>query len=314
MARPDVISVTVLVITERELVIKVLPGLEDGFGNEIVKSSLTEREDNDAELLEGEGVNTGHVALIIVVKVMIMVVVCPPGRVLVSVVKALEVMGGAGLGGVTEDGGAITVVDVLVKIVVDPPGIVLVTVIKVRDVEGEPELNDGPGAEGMIVIRAVKPPDILVVIVVRLLDIIGGIELDRLMDGVAPMTVVEVLVQVVVCPPGIVLVSVLRKVEVTSEGGTLVDADETPPIMVVVIIVKVVVAPPGVVLVIVVVTLEVVGERGLDRALVGIVEDPADVGDGFDMMILGVMVDSVLNRLGGVMLFIHSVVPLMTEK
>jgi hypothetical protein len=300
MARPDVISVTVLVITERKLVIKVLPGLEDGFGNETVKSSLTEREDNDAELLEGGGVNTGHVALIIVVKVMIMVVVCPPGRLLVSVVKALEVMGGAGLGGVTEDG--------------DPPGIVLVTVIKVRDVEGEPELNDGPGAEGMIVIRAVKPPDILVVIVVRLLDIIGGIVLDRLMDGVAPMTVVEVLVQVVVCPPGIVLVSVLRKVEVTSEGGTLVDADETTPIMVVVIIVKVVVAPPGAVLVIVVVTLEVVGERGLDRALVGIVKDPVDVGDGVDMMILGVMVDSVLNRLGGVMLFIHSVVPLTTEK
>jgi hypothetical protein len=31
-------------------------------------------------------------------------------------------------------------------------------------------------------------------------------------------------------------------------------------------------------------------------------------------VISGVTVDSVLNRLGGVMLFIHSVVPLMTEK
>jgi hypothetical protein len=31
-------------------------------------------------------------------------------------------------------------------------------------------------------------------------------------------------------------------------------------------------------------------------------------------VISGVAVDSVLNRLGGVMLFIHSVVPLMTEK
>jgi hypothetical protein len=44
--------------------------------------------------------------------------------------------------------------------------------------------------------------------------------------------------------------------------------------------------------------------------------DKCEVTGTEEMMgvISGVMVDSVLNRLGGVMLFIHSVVPLMTEK
>jgi hypothetical protein len=183
------------------------------------------------------------------------------------------------------------------------------------------------------------------------------------------MTVVEVLVQVVVCPPGIVLVSVLRILEVTGEGDEPVDVSDTPPVVVVVNLVRVVDWPLGAILIIVAVTLEVVGTNGLDTTPVDSVEDAADVNDGVDTMILlektgmlvgwlagvlrdalpevdpncdevgssfagldempegevsgieemigvisDVLVDSVLKRLGGVTLSIHSVVPLMTEK
>jgi hypothetical protein len=183
------------------------------------------------------------------------------------------------------------------------------------------------------------------------------------------VTGVEVLVQVVVRPPGIVLVSILRIVEVTGEGDEPVDVGDTPPIVVVVTRVKAVDWALGGILVVVVITLEVVCRKGLEGALVGNVEDAADVNDGVDTMMLlekpgmlvgwptlvlrdvlpevdancdevgspfagldetpesevsgteemigvvsGVLVDSVLKRLGGVMLSIHSVVPLMTEK
>jgi hypothetical protein len=377
MVIPDVIRVTVLVITEGELVVVTLPGLEDGFGNEIVRPSLIEREDIDERLLEdweGDGdVDAGDVTLIIAVEIMTTVVVCSPGSVLVSVLKKLEVIDGAGLGGASDDDGVITVTDVLVNTIVDPPDIVLVIVIKVPDVEGEAVLGDGLTDEGLmvtttvLVIKAVELPDVPLVMVARLVDTVGDIELGGLMDGDAPMTVVKVLVHVVVCPPGMVLVSVLKKLDVIGEDDTLIGADGKPPTTVVVIIVKVVNDPPEAVLVAVMVTLEAISEEVLDRALVGSVEGPADVNDGVDTttllvkpgvlvgwlglwlggrspgvdtvfcgserilldeaaqdevigtedminVISGVTVDSVLNRLGGVMLFIHSVVPLMTEK
>jgi hypothetical protein len=185
VVRPEVIRLVVLVITEGMVEVVASPGLEDGFDNEMVKPSLVEREVIDAKLLESpegnEGVDATHVALIIVVEVIAIVVVCPSGRVLVIVVNTLEVVGGIGLAGGTEDDGPITVVDVLVSIVVGPPGIVLVIVIKTLDVESEAELGNRTVDEGLMVIAVVlvmvvEPADMLLVKVMRLLNIteLGG--------------------------------------------------------------------------------------------------------------------------------------------
>jgi hypothetical protein len=183
--------------------------------------------------------------------------------VVVSVFKILEVVGGARLGGDTEDDSVITVSDVLVNTVVDSPGFMLVIVI------------------------------MLAVEIVRLFDTDGDIELGELMDGDGSMTV-EVLVHVVVCPPSIVLVSVLREVDVIGGGSTVVEVDGSSPMTIVVVIVKVVITPPGAVLVTVIVMLEVIGEEELDRALVRNVDCLAEVNDGADMITLLVKLDMLV--------------------
>jgi hypothetical protein len=187
---PAVIRVVVLVITEAMALAVALPELEDIFDNEAVEPSLIDRDGTDAALLgnpeDEEGVDVG-VALIMVVETRVIVVVCPPGSVLVNVVKTLEVVGGTGLNVDTNDDVDITFIDVLVSIVVDPTGIVLVIVIKV--LESEIELGGYPTDEGMVVIATVlvivvlEPPEMLLIIVVTLLDIVGDTDVGGLIDG-----------------------------------------------------------------------------------------------------------------------------------
>jgi hypothetical protein len=190
---PAVIRVIELITTvEGTVLVVVLPGLEDTFDTEAVKLSLVDCGGTDDALLgspeDEEGVDVG-VTLIMVVETRAIVVVCPPGKVLVRVVNTFEVVGGARLEVGTESDGPITFIDVLVSIVVDPPGIVLVIVIKVLEVESETELDGYPRVERPVVIvtllvtTVLGPPEMLMVIVVTLLDIIGDTDVGGLIDG-----------------------------------------------------------------------------------------------------------------------------------
>jgi hypothetical protein len=115
--RAEVTLDIVFVMAGVTLVTVVLPDSIDGFAKEVVKPTLCERlvrlGDSDMEPLEdmedGQRLAGRSVALIVVVETMVIVVVCPPGRVLVRVVKTLDITAGIGPEGApSEDGGIIT--------------------------------------------------------------------------------------------------------------------------------------------------------------------------------------------------------------
>lgn len=115
--RPEVTLDIVFVVAEVKPVTAVLPVSIEGFAKEIVKPPLCERlirlGDSDIEPLEnmedGKGLAGRSVPLSVVVETIAIVVVGPPGRVLVRVVKTLDITAGIGpKGALSEDGGIIT--------------------------------------------------------------------------------------------------------------------------------------------------------------------------------------------------------------
>ncbi|KAH3919407.1 hypothetical protein HBI56_026320 [Parastagonospora nodorum] len=184
--------------------------------------------------------------------------------------------------------------------------------------------------------------EIVLVKVLMLLIVVGIITLEGLAGGETTIFVVEVTTDVVVEPFGVVLMSVVITVEVIGKDVMLVGRGGAPSIVVSVTLVIIVVCPPVTILVAVIVTLEIVPEDGEESVLEGSVESddvailggvaycevvlgtvekvsdvPDDGATDTDEMIgviSGVFVMRVLNWLGGVMLFIHSVVPFTTEK
>jgi hypothetical protein len=140
VVKPEVTNVVVLVKIDGTAVVPGRPGPEEGLGNDTVNPSLRVGLEVEEDLLEnvedGEGVTGADGALRIVVDVRVAVVTCPPGTVLVSVMRILDVTGGAGLGGAGWLEELITVTDVLVIVTVPPPGTVLVMVVKALEVTG----------------------------------------------------------------------------------------------------------------------------------------------------------------------------------
>lgn len=253
---PEVTCVTVCVMTEGTAVATTLLGREEGFGSEIVKPpldvglpGLEEDDDDAAELLEDaesdEGVLARDIVPIVVVKTRVIVVVCPPGRELVSVVRMLDMVGDGRLEGMIFDDGPL-VIEVLVNVVGGPPGNVLVNVITPFDDENTAEGVEGPVDEGLttmidvLVRTVVSPPEMVLVRVTRLLEVIGGMLLGLTDDG-TPMTVVEVPVKVVIGPPDIVLISVKIMLEVAAETELMTGTGGTPLSVVAMPLVRIVV-------------------------------------------------------------------------
>tara|TARA_R110002003_G_scaffold104_15_gene8298 strand:+ start:8795 stop:10006 length:1212 start_codon:yes stop_codon:yes gene_type:complete len=140
VVKPEVTNVVVLVKTDGTAVVPGRPGPEEGLGNDTVNPSLCVGFEVEEDLLEdvedGEGVTGADGALRTVVDVRMAVVTCPPGTVLVSVMRILDVTGGAGLGGAGWLEELSTVTDVLVIVTVPPPGTVLVMVVKALEITG----------------------------------------------------------------------------------------------------------------------------------------------------------------------------------
>ena len=184
----------------------------------------------------------------------------------------------------------------------------------------------------------------LELIIVKVLGLVAvdTTMLERLAGGEMTTIVLEVTTVVEVEPFGIVLMSVVMTAEVIGEATLLVARGGVPSIVVSVTLVRIVVCPPVAMLVMVIVTLEIAREGGKESVLegrtdtedvailsdvvycevvLGTVEKLSDVPDDGATdtdeiigVISGVFVMRVLNWLGGVMLFIHSVVPFTTEK
>lgn len=223
--------------------------------------------------------------------------------VLVPLVDELGIVLGVVLSVAGIDGVPITMTDVLVNVVVDPPGIVLVNVVKIVDVNMTKGLDFVNADDGLIELGELLgtiddiPPDIVIVdnTVVVAHDVVVSVG-----RGISCVKVViTVLVRVVVSPPETILVRVIILVDVMIDGevGGVLDnngGDE---------------AGPG----------DIVGPV-VDRpdGKFGSVDvTPSEEVAGTDERV-GVtgseLVAKVLNKLGGAMLFIHCVVPLITEK
>ncbi|KAF2030999.1 hypothetical protein EK21DRAFT_111447 [Setomelanomma holmii] len=218
---PDVTLVDVLVTTDGTAVAPGLLESEEGLGSEIVNPSLCVGVGVIQDLLEdvegGEGL-PGDGETTRIVDVTVEVVTCPPGIVLVSVIKMLDVTEGAGLGGAAGADESMIVTEILVRVVVPPPRIVLVIVVKALEVEGGARTGGIPAEVGVIVVTRVvvtlevDPPGLTLVGVVRALEVVGTtgwpIDIGTL------ITVVDVLVKTVVAPPGSELVIITRTSEV----------------------------------------------------------------------------------------------------
>lgn len=194
----------------------------------------------------------------------------------------------------------------------------------------------------MMLVIIVGMLELIIVKVLGLLVVVDAIMLEGPVGGETTIIVVEVTTVVVVEPFGIVLMSVVMTVEVVGEAALLVGRGGASSIVVSVTLVRTVVCPPVTMLVMVIVTLEIAREDGKESVLEGSVEgedvgrlgsvaycevvlgtveklsdvpdDGATDTDEIIGVISGVFVMRVLNWLGGVMLFIHSVVPFTTEK
>jgi hypothetical protein len=272
---PDEVLVAVLVTIKRTVVAVELPELEVGLGNETVNAPLEVELEIPVGVtgllkdVEGEGFAVFDVATITVVDTMITVVVPPPESVLVSVVKMLDVTGSTGLEGTIVGEGLVPPTGALVDVGIELPELMF-------EVTKESEISVDTVDIGVMMLITVlvlvmsNPLETVLVNVVRRLDVVGT------MGGGAPIIVVEVLVNVVVCPPDIVLVIVNKAVEVAN-GSTLFPSDVAVTVDAV-IMVKVIVWPPGIMLVNVVVTLETTGGGVLGETPGGSVREGAGAG------------------------------------
>jgi hypothetical protein len=140
VVKPEVTNVVVLVKIDGTAVVPGRPGPEEGLGKDTVNPSLCVGFEVEEDLLDDveddEEVTGIGGALRTVVDVRVAVVTCPPGIVLVSVTRILDVTGGAGVGDAVWLEEPITVNDVLVIVTVPPPGTVLVMVVKALEVTG----------------------------------------------------------------------------------------------------------------------------------------------------------------------------------
>jgi hypothetical protein len=276
---PDVVRVAVVVITEAIVVAAGFSESVEGRGREIVNPSLGERlarlEDIDKVLLGGleddERVPE-DVALEIVVKTMVMIVVCPPGRVLVRVVSMLDVTGDGDTGAFPGGDAPMIVVDVLKTVVIDPPGSVLVSATIVLEVERTPELLVIAADVGLITIEVLiavvmDPPGNVLVSVTTVLDIEDKTELLAIATEVEVIPMLEVLA-VVADTPESVLVKIPRLVDSVGWPG-LGRAPEEPPITVTDVLVMVIVTPPDKVLKSVTSILELAGWARLPEGAEG---------------------------------------------
>jgi hypothetical protein len=184
---------------------------------------------------------------------MVMVVGCPPGRVLVRVVTTPDVAADA-------------------KTRPVPGGEALIAVAGVLGVEGTTALlgiaaGGGPvTAPEELIAVAMGPLGILLAKLARPLDGIGGPGLGGALEEPL-IACAGVLVKMAVPSPGRLLVSVTTMLELADCPGLPEGAGDTPPMNVAVTLVRVVVWPPGAILVIVTTTLDITSEGGSDRVL-----------------------------------------------
>jgi hypothetical protein len=237
----------------------------------------------------GEPELPGRAAPIVVAMGIVMVVVCPPGMILVNVVKTLEVTGTVGLPGTPEGGtdgvGGPNEGEVTILLMTAPgapggvtgcPGVILDTTDALG---GNPIVGFGVGIAGVGHGRRGSPTG------TRELEgggaMIGGGTEKGDVDcgngsGPVPGRLLVTTVVINAVPEGKVVVNVVATIGGAGAGG---------------------------------------GIPEVGRAFGGAVEGAGMTGsDEMAGVISAVLVTRVLNRLGGAMLFIHSVVPFTTEK